>query len=76
MSDRELYEEGLIMDLDKMKALLKEFFILLERTEETDDGRVFHPTIVRSSRALDAEKLKTIMAELKRTVTENNKSDG
>ena len=65
MSDRELYEEGLIMDLDKMKALLKEFFILLERTEETDDGRVFHPTIVRSSRALDAEKLEEILGKLK-----------
>ena len=65
MNDRELYEEGLIMDLDKMKALLKEFFILLERTEETDDGRVFHPTIIRSSRALDAEKLEEILGELK-----------
>ena len=62
--------------LQHQTNLIEQLFAVLEITEQTDEGRVFHPNIIRSSRALDAEKLKTIMAELKRTVTENNKSDG
>jgi hypothetical protein len=62
--------------LQDQTHLIEQLFALLEITEQTDEGRYFHPNIIRSSRALDAEKLKTIMAELKRTVTENNKSDG
>lgn len=103
MSDRELYEEGLLMDLEKanyrikgLKELLwaaendaneaeayaeeleddlkhqtnliEQFFALLDKTEETDDGRVFHPTTIQSCRVLDAEKLEKILLELKATV--------
>ena len=64
MSDRELYEE-VLMDLAEMKVLLRGFFVLLDRTEETDDGRVFHPNVIRSCRALDAEKLEQILSKLK-----------
>ena len=45
--------------------LVKQFFALLDVTEETQDGRVFHPNQIRSSRMLDAEKLESILAELK-----------
>lgn len=62
--------------LQHQTTLIEQLFSLLEITEQTDEGRYFHPNIIRSSRALDAEKLKTIMAELKRTVTEDSKSDG
>ena len=46
-------------------VLVKELFILLDKTEETDDGRVFHPNQISSCRALDAEKLNQVLKELK-----------
>jgi hypothetical protein len=49
-------------------ALVKELFRLLDITEETDDGRVFHPNQISSCRALDAEKLNKVLIELKRTL--------
>lgn len=49
-------------------VLVKELFRLLDITEETDDGRVFHPNRISSSRALDAEKLEKVLVELKRTL--------
>ena len=49
-------------------VLVKELFRLLDLTEETDDGRVFHPNQISSCRALDAEKLNQILVELKRTM--------
>ena len=36
--------------------------------EETDDGRVFRPNVIRSCRVLDAEKLDQVLVELKRTL--------
>lgn len=63
-------------DLQHQTSLIEQLFALLEIKEQKDDGRYFHPNIIRSSRALDAEKLETIMAELKRTVTANSKSNG
>jgi hypothetical protein len=38
---------------------------LLDKTEETDDGTVFHPNQLRSCRASDTEKLNKILAELR-----------
>lgn len=49
-------------------VLVKELFRLLDITEETDDGRVFHPNRISSCRALDAEKLNQVLVELKRTL--------
>jgi hypothetical protein len=65
-----------VVELTKLKTHLEDFFALLEITEQKEDGRYFHPTTIRSSRALDAEKLETILAELKRSITANDKSDG
>jgi hypothetical protein len=48
--------------------LIAQLFTLLEVTEATDEGRVFHPTTIRSCRVLDAEKLDKILAELKATI--------
>jgi hypothetical protein len=62
--------------LQHQTTLIEQLFALLEIKEQKDDGRYFHPNIIRSSRALDAEKLETILAELKRTVTANSKSSG
>lgn len=49
-------------------VLVKELFRLLDITEETDDGRVFHPNQISSYRTLDAEKLNQVLFELKRTL--------
>lgn len=49
-------------------VLVKELFRLLDITEETDEGRVFHPNRISSCRALDAEKLNQVLVELKRTM--------
>ena len=46
-------------------VLVKELFVLLDKTEETDEGRVFRPNRISSCRALDAEKLERVLKELK-----------
>jgi len=54
--------------IEKLETLIKDFFTLLDITEETDEGRVFHPNRISSCRALDAEKLDQVLTELKRTI--------
>ena len=49
-------------------VLVKQLFILLDKTEETDEGRVFRPNKISSCRALDAEKLEQVLKELKNTL--------
>jgi len=56
--------------IEELEGLIKELFVLLERKEETDEGRVFHPTTIQSCRAMDAEKLEQIMRQLKSTLEE------
>ena len=53
---------------DQYDVLVKELFMLLDITEETDDGRVFHPNRISSCRAMDAEKLNSILVALKHTM--------
>ena len=52
-------------------VLVKELFVLLDRTEETDDGRVFHPNQISSCRAMDSMKLEKVLTALKH-VSEDN----
>ncbi len=49
-------------------VLVKELFVLLDRKEETDEGRVFRPVQFSCSRAADAQKLQQVLIELKRTL--------
>jgi hypothetical protein len=49
-------------------VLVKELFRLLDKTEESENGRVFHPNQISSCRALDAEKLEKVLAGLKSTL--------
>lgn len=49
-------------------VLVKELFELLDKTEETAEGRVFRPNRISSCRALDAEKLEQVLAGLKSTL--------
>ena len=57
--------EELEAKLTNQTHMIAQVFALLDVTEETEDGRVFHPTQIRSSRVLDAEKLGALLAELK-----------
>ena len=53
---------------DQYDVLVKELFELLDKTEETDEGRVFRPNQISSCRALDAEKLEKVLMALKNTM--------
>ena len=51
---------------EKYDVLVRELFELLDKTEETDEGRYFRPnSIIYCSRALDAEKLDQVLKDLK-----------
>ena len=51
--------------LQDQTYLIEQLFALLDKTEETDDGIVFHPNQLRSCRAADTEKLNKILVELR-----------
>ena len=48
--------------------LLRALFELLDTVEETDDGKKFRPTVIRSCRSDHVEKLDQIMRQLKSTL--------
>lgn len=48
------------------KDLVRELFELLDKQEETDDGRVFHPNRISSCRVADTEKLNQILNQLRK----------
>lgn len=53
---------------DQYDYLVGQLFELLDKTEETDEGRVFQPNRISSCRAMDAEKLNQVLAGLKLTL--------
>ena len=55
---------------DTLKQLVKELFYYLDMTEESDSGRVFHPTIITSCRVHDQQALNEILKQLKQEVSD------
>lgn len=53
---------------DTLKATVRELLYYLDIIEETDDGKPFRPNYISSCRALDAEKLKKVISELRELV--------
>lgn len=53
------------MEPDTLKQLVKELFYYLDMTEESDSGRVFHPTIITSCRVMYQDKINDILKQLK-----------
>ena len=49
-------------------VLVKALFELLDKIEETDEGRVFHPNRISPCPPLNTEKLNQVLVELKRTL--------
>ena len=45
--------------------IVTELFELLDRTEETDEGRTFRPNVIRSCRAVDTVKTEHVLRALK-----------
>ena len=52
-------------------ALVKALFELLDTVEETDEGREFKPTVIRSCRSDHVTKLDQILTQLKSTLEDN-----
>ena len=56
---------------DILKQLVKELFYYLDITEESDSGRVFHPTIITSCRVHDQEAISEILTQMKEQVNDD-----
>lgn len=52
-----------------MRDKVREMFAILDIKEESDSGRVFHPTTFTSCRVMDGEKLSEILNELKEMIS-------
>ena len=53
-------------DRDEIRALVREFFAILEATEDSEmSGKEFHPTTISSCRVMVTERLKTLLPRLK-----------
>ena len=51
-----------------VKALLKEFFRILDIEEESMNQTVFHPNYFASCRVVDWEKMNKVMKELREVI--------
>jgi len=51
---------------DRLADLVKQFISILDITEESDSGRLFHPTNITSCRAGDLQKIGELVEELRR----------
>jgi len=52
-------------------VLVKALIELLDTVEETDEGREFKPTVIRSCRSDHVTKLDQILTQLKSTLEDN-----
>ena len=50
---------------ERLKYLVRELLSILESTEESDNGNVFHPTTISSCRTAHVIELQQIITELK-----------
>ena len=57
-----------VVKLTKLQTYLEDFFTLLDKTEETDEGRVFRPNHISSCRVQDGQKLENLLRLMKATV--------
>lgn len=54
---------------ENTNQLLKKLFYYLDMTEESDSGKVFHPTIITSCRVMDGEAINEVLKQLKAQIT-------
>jgi hypothetical protein len=51
---------------DRLADLVKQFIYIIDITEESDGGRLFHPTNITSCRAGDLQKIGELVEALRR----------
>ena len=51
---------------DRLSDLVRQFIYILDITEESDSGRLFHPTNITSCRAGDLQKIGELVEALRR----------
>lgn len=61
-------DENIRLRYDTAIEGIREFFALLDIVEESDEGRQFHPTTIRSCRALDIPKLEAALRKMRGVV--------
>ena len=52
----------------ELKELLTEFFKILEETEESDSGTVFHPVYISSCRVMKSKRIGELFADIKQRI--------
>ena len=57
-----------VVKLTKLQTYLEDFFTLLDKTEETDEGRVFRPNKISSCRVQDGQMLDNLLRLMKASV--------
>jgi hypothetical protein len=57
---------------DRLADLVKQFIAILDITEESDSGRLFHPTNITSCRAGDLQKIGELVEALRRASKTTN----
>ena len=62
-----------VVKLTQLQTYLEDFFTLLDKTEETDEGRVFRPNHISSCRAEDGQKLENLLRLMKAAVEDRQK---
>ena len=62
----ELKLAAMTVQRDRLADLVKQFISILDITEESDSGRLFHPTNITSCRAGDLQKIGELVEELRR----------
>ena len=58
--------------IEQLEDNLRTFFRLLDLTEESDEGRPFHPITISCCRELDGLKMEKVLAQLKNIVKGSN----
>jgi len=71
---KEEYDQA-IEQRDRLADLVKQFIYILDITEESDSGRLFHPTNITSCRAGDLQKIGELVEALRRASRTTNQNE-
>ena len=71
---KEEYDQA-IEQRDRLADLVKQFIYILDITEESDSGRLFHPTNITSCRAGDLQKIGELVEALRRASRTTNPNE-
>ncbi len=52
------------LQYEKLQECVQSFLQILKIQEESDSGRVFHPTTISSCRAYDLERINTLLNQM------------